>query len=200
MDSRKHRKPISAKRAISSCSGDTGQWPRGWGNSACRRIPAFPAGPAPPESGQRQTGSHPRWQGPCRPPAMRLRTGWQRWHRPTENLSGNCPYVKPPCFLSFRHRTGRSLTLSSIKYRTIRSVSMPAFYKKPLHCCESTTFIVKSPNFTFIFRTFFTRKMQKQLNFPFILFLSNCPQTWYNNQVRYTAAFSALENGVFDYD
>jgi len=42
--------------------------------------------------------------------------------------------------------------------------------------------------------------MQKQPDFPFILFLSNCPQTWYNNQVRYTAAFSALENGVFDYD
>ena len=65
---------------------------------------------------------------------------------------------------------------------------------------ESTTFIVKSPNFDSIFRTFFTRKMQKRPDFPFILFLSNCPQTWYNNQVRYTAAFSALENGVFDYD
>ena len=79
-------------------------------------------------------------------------------------------------------------------------LSMPTFYKKVLHCCESTTFIVKSPNFDSIFRTFFTRKMQKRPDFPFILFLSNCPQTWYNNQVRYTAAFSALENGVFDYD
>jgi len=79
-------------------------------------------------------------------------------------------------------------------------MSMPTFYKKVLHCCESTTFIVKSPNFDSIFRTFFTRKMQNRPDFPFILFLSNCPQTWYNNQVRYTAAFSALENGVFDYD
>lgn len=161
----------------------------GWDNSACRRTPAFPADPAPPGSGPGQTGSHPRWQGPCRLPAMRPRTGWQRWHRPTENLWENCPYVNPPYF-----------NLLIIRYRTIAGMSMPTFYKKVLHCCESTTFIVKSPNFDSIFRTFFTRKMQKRPDFPFILFLSNCPQTWYNNQVRYTAAFSALENGVFDYD
>ena len=74
---------------------------------------------------------------------------------------------------------------------------MPALYKKLLHCCESTTFVVKTPNFTGVFCAFFTRKTQKPLRFPFILFLSNAGQKWYNKGVRYTAALSALENGVF---